>query len=222
MLKHLEEFDVENVPRCIASCYDKQADQQIILMQPLFVGSSATDVDPDTASIASMTTHSARAVATQKLATTVVQMLGRAHVVTTGRSDHSPSAIFAREPTTTTKTRTSSSTANTPSSSTESVHNSYYFKSEDDPEVQLLVNSDTGDILVIDFTESTELQLGDHDLFSKQDLELANAFVRSAASLVPEDCISEWRQVVRSALEQDTEVKNIHPQLREILITYAK
>jgi len=211
-LQKLEYFGVSNVPKCIASCYDRGSDQTTMIMQPLFIGSSPIDTNPDTASIKgiSSTFRVARSTATKKLATTVIQLLNQAHIVTTGFSDHSTSSLFSSQPTTTTST------------SSGMVSSEY----ANDPEIQLLVNSDTGDILMIDFSESKELLLlidkkQNGQLFSEKDLQLADRFLRSALALVPEDCMMEWRQVILTYLDNDDRNMPIHPQIKELLQKYS-
>lgn len=208
VLKKLEYFGVPNVPKCIASCYDSEADHTTMIMQPLFIGSKPTDTNPDTSSIKGMTSSSSRITATRKLATTIVQLLGEAHIFTTGLSDHSPSSLFSSQPVKISVSSKSSS--------------DIVIDKSNDPEIQILVNSDSGDILVIDFSESKELVVGNNGLFSEKDLQLADAFLRSAVSLVPKDCITEWQGVIQSYLNNGGSKENkIHPQLKELFHKYT-
>lgn len=205
MLRRLEKYGVSNIPRCVASCYDSRADQTTIIMQPLFIGATSADTNPDKASIKTIKSLDARIAATRKLAVTTVQLLGRARVVTTGLSDHQPSSLFSSQPINAVKSASSD-------------YESLKDESFEGPEIQFLVNSDTGDILVIDFTESEELTLGPNGLFSDKSLQLADAFVHSAASLVPEDCVTEWREVIQSSVVGDDRIQS---QLKNILLKYA-
>jgi hypothetical protein len=88
----------------------------------------------------------------------------------------------------------------------------------------MLVNSDTGDILLIDFTESHELRDGSNGSYgssaqgggySTQDLQLADTFMRVAAAAVPADCLEETKTAVREAVERIG--GTIHPQLHAVL-----
>jgi hypothetical protein len=81
------------------------------------------------------------------------------------------------------------------------------------------VNSATGDILLIDFTESREL-LQTEGKYSLPDLTLADTFLRVAASAVPADCAEERKTAIREVvarIEAEGDTGTIHPQLRALL-----
>jgi hypothetical protein len=193
VLKQLEKAGVENVVRCVSTCYDKDEDSTTLLLQPLFVGSNADDVDPDKASFNDMS-QAARATATRKLLTTTTEMIANAHIVPTGQSDHDNS-------------------------------NSISISGKDNKnllplEIQLLVNSKTGDILLIDFTETAMLQPREDGSYSAADLSIAESFLRAAMAIVPADTQQVARDTIRSTVAriESAKARPLQPQLRTLLM----
>jgi hypothetical protein len=84
-----------------------------------------------------------------------------------------------------------------------------------------LVNSDTGDILLIDFTEAATLQPRKDGSYSAADLSMAEAFLRAAFAIVPADTSQDVaRDTIRNTVAriESTNGKPIQPQLRSLLM----